>query len=239
MRFAKDALALALILGLGLSAAVGVSVCVKKSEAVPAPTIVLKKEEAPQTPTLTKPGEPFCTLTIPGTDIKTDVFHANDPDDYLKKNRYGEVDLKGETFSLTTKKTDELLANPLSVFYGHNLHHDEGAFSQLWRYRDQTFFNEHPYAYIQGSNKTLAYKVVSAYVWDARSIEATVDTTDEASWRAYLTHVTHPDDPEAHVTEDATLDPKTKLLQLSTCVNTQNTKGERFIVTYRLLGEKD
>lgn len=84
-------------------------------------------------------------IYIPGTNINYPVLQGKNNNTYLRKNMYHKYSYQGSIF------VEQLNKNPFTDFntiiYGHNLENGK-MFSQLKKYKKQSYYNKHKYIYI-------------------------------------------------------------------------------------------
>ena len=112
----------------------------------------------------------FAWIKIDGTNIDYPVVKGKDNDYYLthlSNKKYSKV---GSIF--LDYRNNSKLSDYHSIIYGHTLKNDT-MFSELEKYKDESFYNEHPEYYIITENKTYKVKIFSAYV----------ASTKESAWK--------------------------------------------------------
>lgn len=89
----------------------------------------------------------YAWIKVPGTNIDYPILQNADEEDdyYLNRTMDGQVGLPGCIY--TEKYNSTGFNDPVTVVYGHTLH-DGTMFSELKKYTDKTFFDEHPDIYI-------------------------------------------------------------------------------------------
>ena len=93
--------------------------------------------------------EVFAYINIPGTNI-----------DYLNRTIEGEYDYHGTLF--VQHYNTNTFEDRNTIIYGHNLI-DNTMFSQLHKYEDEQFFNEHQKIHIYMEGKNLTYQIFAAF----------------------------------------------------------------------------
>lgn len=175
-------------------------------------------------------GEVIGWIYIPGVDINHPLMHTTDNDKYLYTTWDGDYNADGSIF-LETKCAPDL-TDFNTIIYGHNMYSGT-MFAPLHRYRDHSYYQEHPYIYIATKDKIYRYEIFSAY-------EAGV-TTD--TYRLWITGDAKTPALEHYITSsvwEAELTPTTDdfILTLSTCTGTGRYET-RWVVQAALNGTWD
>ena len=98
-------------------------------------------------------------LTIPDTGIDYPVLQSEQENGefYLKRNYKKEYDINGSLFLQADCKVSE---SRNLIIYGHNM--NSGAmFGNLDLYADETYYQEHPFAYLQTEDGIQEYQIVT------------------------------------------------------------------------------
>ncbi len=171
-------------------------------------------------------GSYVCWIEIPGTEVDYPVAHGDDDEYYLTHTFNGTYNKCGSIFLAAGNSG---MSDQHVVVYGHNMLNGS-MFGGLKLYREQEYWEEHPYVYItyaDGSVET--YRIFSCYLTDPNdAVYGTSFTADEYKalvsdmiGRAlYNTNIAVPDGAQT--------------LTLSTCAN-DNTK--RFAVNAIRVGD--
>ena len=107
-------------------------------------------------------------LYSPGTEIDYPVMRADDYDYYLRHLPDGTWNLNGSLFIDYNSAPD--FSGPLTIIYGHHMKYQNMMFGSLKGYKDQNYYDAHPYMYLYTEQKNyridLLYGcVVSAGKW--------------------------------------------------------------------------
>lgn len=159
----------------------------------------------------------YSWITIPDTNINYPVLQSRSDDNfYLDHDIYGDYSFPGAIYSQVCNKKD--WSDRVTVLYGHNML-DGSMFADLHHYEDEDFFSSHPYIYIYTADRKLTYKVVSAFVYDDRHIMNSFDFKDDAVFQSWLDEAKNPRSIYSNVAGDVELDLNSKLIVLSTCLD--------------------
>ncbi|MBR4079902.1 MAG: class B sortase [Christensenellaceae bacterium] len=105
-------------------------------------------------------------IFIPDTKINYPIVHGENNEFYLEhtwkkqKNRMGSVFIECENTSDFTEWN--------TIIYAHNMKNGS-MFGSLKKYKDQEYFEDHPYVYIAVNGGVLRYEIFSAYTADVDS----------------------------------------------------------------------
>ncbi len=168
----------------------------------------------------------YAWIKIPNTAVNYPVLQTSGDDRfYLEHNIYGQYSFAGCIYSEKVNSKD--FSDPNTVLYGHNLLNGT-MFASLHNFRDPNFFANNEYIYIYMPDRTLIYRIFSAYEYDDRHIMYSFDFNDEEVFAEYLEYATNPTNSmtanirETEVTTDDTI------LTLSTCMD--NIESSRYLV---------
>lgn len=161
-------------------------------------------------------------IYIPDTPVSYPLLWSKSDDTYLRHTYTKEYSVFGSIFFSHLSSPD--LTDMHTLIYGHNT--NNGAmFGSLKKYKDQAYFEAHPYIYLIMGDRTYQYAIKSCFTAQTSDdvyILTFAKNTDFQNWLAKL------------ITKSV-VDPGTvaisgaeKVLTLSTC--TSRTKTERFVV---------
>lgn len=209
---------------------------------VPAPEIpegvLLDAEDNPVDFTQLKEINPelYAWIRIPGTQIDYPVAQRQGEDQsfYLHHDMNQNPRFSGCIYSENLNKQD--FTDPVTVLYGHNMKNGS-MFQNLHLFRNQEFFDEHPFIYVYTAEKTYIYQIFAVYPYDDRHILKSFDFSDEQVLADYLHDCQNPHSMEALVRSDVSVTTKTPILTLSTCIGGRTE--ERLLVQAVLLYEKE
>ena len=161
--------------------------------------------------------ELYAWVRVPGTNIDYPVAqHAGeDQTYYLHHDLYGNAQFAGCIYSEEPSAKD--FSDPVTVLYGHNMKNGS-MFQNLHLFRDEAFFEEHPYVYIYTPEETFIYRIYALYAYDNRSITQSFDFEDESELEEYLEGTTNPRSMDARLRRDIEVTNEDHVLTLSTCI---------------------
>lgn len=169
----------------------------------------------------------YAWIEIPGTDINYPVLqHATDNGYYLNHTPEGVSAVQGSIYTENYNSKDFEDLN--TVIYGHNMKNGS-MFKPLLRYEDEDFFNDNREVIIYMPDQIRHYEIFAAYTYDNRHLLFSVNYEDEDSYKEYLEEILSNRDYGALIDRDEELDTTSKILTLSTCVNS-GADNERFLV---------
>jgi len=176
-------------------------------------------------------------LQVPGTYIDYPVCQSLQDETF-----YLDHDLEGNYYGPGTLYTELMnsrtFSDPVTLIYGHAGYPDI-MFTTLHYFNDTEFFNTHEYFTIYIPGHILTYKVVSAYVYDARHILNTHGLfLDKKVLAEYYNYVVNPDSMSKNIRDGVTLKPDDRIVQLSTCMENLMLSGNRYIVTGLLVDDQ-
>lgn len=159
----------------------------------------------------------YAWIYIPDTNINYPVLQSSTDDNfYLDHNVYKNYSFPGAIYTQSCNKKD--WSDRVTVLYGHNM--ASGAmFANLHYFSGRSFFDSHPYIYVYGENRKLVYKVVSAFAYDDKHIMNSFDFTNDKVFEDWLTMSKNPHSTMKNVRDDVELDLNSKMIVLSTCLN--------------------
>ena len=156
------------------------------------------------------------------SEINYPVVQGRDNEEYLKR-----------TFEANTNKLGTLVVdvnNPgdfsgrNTFIYGHNMKNGS-MFAQLLKYKDDSFYKEHPYFYIYTPDgKVRTYEIFSAGVVKDTSDSYIMDYADDAAFQTYIDYIKQ----QSAYPTSAEVTTASKIVSLSTCTNVRD--DERFLV---------
>ncbi|MDD7388918.1 MAG: class B sortase [Lachnospiraceae bacterium] len=166
-------------------------------------------------------------IRIPDTNINYPILQAEDNKLYLRRTITGEYNKAGCIF--VDCRTENAFQEANTIVYGHNLLNGK-MFSNLMKYEDQDWYQEHPYVYIQTSDGVQVYEIYSCYrTWDSSPAYTFNLETGTDSFQDYLDETTN----QSLYTTGIIPDSSDRIITLSTCTN--ESDDERFVVHGRLI----
>ena len=156
------------------------------------------------------------------SEINYPVVQGRDNEEYLKRTFEANTNKLGTLFVDVNNPGDFSGRN--TFIYGHNMKNGS-MFAQLLKYKDDSFYKEHPYFYIYTPDgKVRTYEIFSAGVVKDTSDSYIMDYADDAAFQTYIDYIKQ---QSAYPTsaEETTA---SKIVSLSTCTNVRD--DERFLV---------
>ena len=179
--------------------------------------------------------EIYAWLYVPNTIIDYPVVQSNSDDSYyLRRDLSGQYFVGGTLFTQSMNKKD--FSDRNTVIYGHCMSNGT-YFADLHKYRDETFFEENSEFYIYTPGHILTYRVFAAYEYDNRHILLSYDLSDDEIFTEYIESCLNPSTLSRNVRDDITLDLNSKILTLSTCVQS-GEDGKRYLVQGVLISDE-
>lgn len=166
-------------------------------------------------------------LTVDGTRIDYPFVQAGDNDYYLHRDINETYSFAGTAFM--DFRSDPTFSGLLSVVYGHNMRNGT-MFSDVGRYNEAGYFNEHQTGWLYLPNATYQLEIV-AYMRVSKNDEMLYRGaySDDVEKQAFLDYMAQ----NALRYRDLSLTPRDSLIVLSTC--TSNRKEQRNVVIARLI----
>ena len=178
----------------------------------------------------------YAWLYVPNTKVDYAVVRGEaDKDDYfyLNHNIYRQYQFSGSIYSELKNSPD--LTDPVTVMYGHNML-DGSMFASLHKFEDADFFKKNTTFFVVTEDKILTYLIYSAYEGDDRHILNSYDFNDAESLKKYQDSTLSPRSYNYNVRENVELTEESRILTLSTCTGSSNT---RYIVQGVLVDEQE
>ena len=172
-------------------------------------------------------------LEIGDTNISYPIVQSRTDDTfYLDHNSDGAYSANGAIYSESKYNSGDM-SDPVTILYGH--HMKSGAmFGQLQRYyADAESFADHAVIKVYTPEATLEYGVFSAVPYSSRHILYYNDFSDPEVFRTFFDSVFVTRDLSAHFNEAYAPQAGDRVLILSTCLSSDNSR--RFLVMATLL----
>lgn len=161
-------------------------------------------------------------IYIPDTEVSYPLLWSKSDNTYLRHTYTKEYSVFGSIFFSELSNPD--LTDMHTLIYGHNT--KNGAmFGGLKKYKEQAYFESHPYIYLIMGDRTYQYKIVSCFTAQTSDdvyILTFAKNSDFQNWLAKLITKSEVDPGTVAITG------MEQVLTLSTC--TSRTKTERFTV---------
>lgn len=159
-------------------------------------------------------------IEIPGTMISYPLVHTSDNLYYLTHTFRREINKAGSIFIETANKAD--FSDLHTIVYGHNMK-DGSMFAGLKDYQKQSFYEAHPYVYVDLSGGAHCYEIFSCHTAAVTDISYTIGYAADEQYASFL------DTLKASSLYDTgvTVGTDDSVITLSTCTN--NGK-DRFVI---------
>lgn len=156
------------------------------------------------------------------SEINYPVVQGRDNEEYLKRTFEANTNKLGTLFVDVNNPGDFSGRN--TFIYGHNMKNGS-IFAQLLKYKDDSFYKEHPYFYIYTPDgKVRTYEIFSAGVVKDTSDSYIMDYADDAAFQTYIDYIKQ----QSAYPTSAEVTTASKIVSLSTCTNVRD--DERFLV---------
>ena len=121
------------------------------------------------------------------SEINYPVVQGRDNEEYLKRTFEANTNKLGTLFVDVNNPGDFSGRN--TFIYGHNMKNGS-MFTQLLKYKDDSFYKEHPYFYIYTPDgKVRTYEIFSAGVVKDTSDSYIMDYADDAAFQTYIDYI--------------------------------------------------
>ena len=169
----------------------------------------------------------YAWIKIPNTMVDYPVAQYSGDDDeyYLHHNMYKESAFAGCIYTEKENKKD--FSDPNTVLYGHNMQNGS-MFRGLHSFQDKSFFDANDKIYIYLSQRTLTYKIFSAYEYDDRHLLKSFDFSNKEEFKNYLEYAQNPTASLTFNKRDVDITTDDKIITLSTCLG--NSGSSRYLV---------
>lgn len=156
------------------------------------------------------------------SEINYPVVQGRDNEEYLKRTFEANTNKLGTLFVDVNNPGDFSGRN--TFIYGHNMKNGS-MFAQLLKYKDDSFYKQHPYFYIYTPDgKVRTYEIFSAGVVKDTSDSYIMDYADDAAFQTYIDYIKQ----QSTYPTSAEVTTASKIVSLSTCTNVRD--DERFLV---------
>lgn len=169
----------------------------------------------------------LCWVYIPGTSIDYPVLQEKNIGEfyYLDHDIYGKYRYSG---SILTPKETEGAEDAHLTIYGHHMANGT-MFGSLTKYKDESYYKEHPYVYIYYPDRTERWIVWSAYRTDKDDdIYYMPYVRDSQEYAALIMNI---ESKRLYKTAAGSVNNTMPTLTLSTCNNYGGSHDRRFVVT--------
>ena len=163
-------------------------------------------------------------LELPGTIINYPVAQGKDNNEYLRTLLDGTHHRFGTLFIDYRNEKD--FSDENTIIYGHNIKAGD-MFSILKNYREQSYYDEHPYFLLYTPEKTYILEIFAGKVVDANNaIPMTFETKEE--YQEYLNHLVE----KSTFQSDVTVTSDDRIVTLYTCAS--DFDDARYVLCGRL-----
>lgn len=160
-------------------------------------------------------------IDIPGTEISCPILQSRDNSKYLRLNIYRKPSKTGSIFTDSRNKTP--FADFNTIIHGHNLQNRSIMFSNLKKYRNKAFAEEHKAVYIYLPDGSCLEYTVFAFL-KVNINNTFVYSTDISDKSSFLNSTSE----NNLLNTDTDLSLISSVITLSTCTN--KNPDERFVV---------
>ena len=164
-------------------------------------------------------------ILIPDTRINYPLLQGSDNDYYLKRTWDQRQNAVGSIFLEHLSSPD--LSDFNTIVYGHNMR-DGSMFAGLRKYRDQSYFEEHPYVYIRSDQGVYRYEIFASCLAGINSDAYSLGFPGEEARSRFLDNVLADSFLSTGIRPEIT----DRILTLSTCSGAGYTT--RWVVQARL-----
>ena len=155
------------------------------------------------------------------SEINYPVVQGRDNEEYLKRTFEANTNKLGTLFVDVNNPGDFSGRN--TFIYGHNMKNGS-MFAQLLKYKDDSFYKEHPFYIYTPDGKVRTYEIFSAGVVKDTSDSYIMDYADDAAFQTYIDYIKQ----QSAYPTSAEVTTASKIVSLSTCTNVRD--DERFLV---------
>jgi len=149
-------------------------------------------------------------LYSPGTPINYPIVHGSDNDHYLNYFIDGSYTGSGTPFIDFLCAGD--FTNQNTVIYGHHMQ-DGSMFASLSKYRNASYYEEHPYMYLNTPTQNYKIEIFAGYLTEADSDSYFFDFSEESDYLAFLQRM----QANSNFPSSVELGPDDRIVTLSTC----------------------
>lgn len=122
-------------------------------------------------------------ITIPDTEINYPIVHTTDNSFYLTHTFSKENNKSGGIFIDAANNAD--LSDLHTLIYGHNMKNGS-MFGGLKSYKQESYWKDHPYIYIDLADGSHCYEIFSSYVALVTDICYTIDYVKDDYYASFL-----------------------------------------------------
>ncbi|MCD8248630.1 MAG: class B sortase [Lachnospiraceae bacterium] len=122
-------------------------------------------------------------IEIPDTKISYPLVHTTDNSWYLTHTFSGDENTSGSIFIETANSAD--FTDLHTIIYGHNMKNGS-MFGTLKKYKKQSYYESHPYIYIDLEDGTHCYQIFSCHEAETTDISYTIGYAQDDIYQAFL-----------------------------------------------------
>lgn len=159
-------------------------------------------------------------IVIEGTVVNYPILYSHDNKDYLRTTMEGTWATAGSIFMDCSNEMDFTSIN--TVLYGHNMK-DGSMFKVISYYKDETYYQEHPYIFICTEDRQVRYGVISAHYTTVGSDSYKKTFTEDG----YAEWLFNEKELSLYATDCGISEDK-PVITLSTCV--RSNSSQRFVL---------
>ena len=149
-------------------------------------------------------------ILIPDTDISYPIVQGSDNSYYLNHTFEKKENYAGAIFM--DAGADASFQDRNTIIYGHNVKHGT-MFAELEKFKEQAFFEQHPYLYIFTEQQNYRCEIFSMYSTSATSASYRLQYADDADFKSYVDMVRELSDFNRKVSVKG----QDRIVSLSTC----------------------
>ncbi len=159
-------------------------------------------------------------IEIPDTKISYPLVHTADNSWYLTHTFNGDENSSGSIFVETSNSAD--FTDLHTIIYGHNMKNGS-MFGTLKKYKKQSYYEKHPYIYIDLADGTHCYQIFSCHEAETSDISYTIGYAQDDVYQAFLDELT----ASSLYDTGVSVSTSDSVITLSTCTNNGTA---RFVV---------
>ena len=169
-------------------------------------------------------------ILIPDTDISYPIVQGSDNSYYLNHTFEKKENYAGAIFM--DAGADASFQDRNTTIYGHNVKHGT-MFAELENFKEQTFFEKHPYLYIFTEKQNYRCEIFSIYTTTATSASYRLQYEDDADFKGYVDMVKELSDFKRKVS----IKRCDRIVSLSTCSYERNGQPDelRYLLHAKLV----
>ncbi|MCD8098471.1 MAG: class B sortase [Lachnospiraceae bacterium] len=126
-------------------------------------------------------------IEITGTKISYPLMHTTDNSWYLTHTFSGDENASGSIFVETANSAD--FTDLHTIIYGHNMNNGS-MFGTLKKYKKQSYYENHPYIFIDLADGTHCYQIFSCHEAETTDISYTIGYAQNDTYQAFLDEIT-------------------------------------------------